>query len=507
MENEKLQFKSKKLFKNFKKEISSHKTIYIPLLFVILVSLFLRLFKLNQLLGFWYDQGRDALVIWRFFHEGKFFLIGPVTGIEGIFLGPFYYWLLTPLYFLGGGSPVFVAAILGWLSTLGVVLIYLMGKEVFGREVDLIAAILFGISYYIVTFSRWLANPQPLPLFSLLLIFCLLKIYQGKEKLWLLLGLLTGLALQLEAAGAIFFLPAIFCVVIWRRKAIKSWRLILFGFLIFLITLLPQLIFNFRHQGILFEVFRKFLTQQKAFRISIWEILQSRLSTYYDVFFDKLFVGWGSGKFFSANFFGVLLFFFREKLFGDKKNILWLGLLTPLLGFLFYQGNFGYVWDYYFAGVLLIFLLLFASALGYLWKSGKLGKIIGLSFLTCFLLINGQRLAIYYKTGIGITLRSQLWAIDWIYKDAQKENFNIDVYVPPVIPYAYDYLFKWYGKDKYHFEPVENQVPLLYTLYEKDSEHPTLLADWVRRQEGIGLVIREESCGDIRVQRRKRIIK
>jgi 4-amino-4-deoxy-L-arabinose transferase-like glycosyltransferase len=479
--------------------------IYGLLFVLLLVSLFLRIYKLNQLLGFWYDQGRDALVIWRFLHEGKFFLIGPVTGIEGIFLGPFYYWLLTPLYLLGGGSPVFVAAILGWLSTLGVVLIYLVSKEIFSREVGLIAAILYGLSYNSITFSRWLANPQPLPLFSLLIVFCLLKIYQGEERLWLFLGLLVGLSLQLEAAGAIFFLPAIFCVVVWQRKAIESWRLILFGLLIFLATLLPQLIFNFRHQGVLFSAFRDFLFGERAFSLSLWQVIQSRILTYYDVFCGSLFPSWGRGKVFSAYLFGILLVFFRKKLFGKEKNILWCWVLLPLVGFLFYQGNFGYVWDYYFAGVLPIFLLFFASVLGYLAKSGKLGKIIVLSFLTCFLGVNSQRLAIYYKTGIGITLRSQLWAIDWIYKDAKKEDFNVDIYVPPVIPYAYDYLFKWYGQEKYGLQPVEKRVDLLYTLYEQDTQHPSLLQAWLGRQNGIGKIIEEDTYGDITVQRRTRI--
>jgi len=456
-------------------------------------------------LGFWYDQGRDALVIWRLLNEGKFFLIGPVTGIEGIFLGPFYYYLIAPFYWLGRGNPVLVIAALNWLAGGSLLLLYLVGKELFSRQVGLLAVLIYGFCFSVVTFSRWLANPQPLTLFGLLILFFLLKIYQGQEKFWPLIGLLVGLSLQIEAAGAIFFLPAILVFIIWRRKVIKSWRLILFGLLFFLTTLLSQIIFNFRHGGILFTAFKKFLLAESAFHLPPWQVLSSRLSTYYDVFFGGLFPSWGRGKFFSASLFGMLFVFFRKKLLGGEKNILWFWLLIPLVGFLFYQGNFGYVWDYYFAGVLPVFVLLLAALLGFLGNLGKLGKVIVLVFLSCFLWINGRRLIVYYKTGIGITLRSQLWALDWIYQDAKGQEFNVDVYVPPVIPYAYDYLFKWYGKGKYHYEPLEKQVSLLYTLSEPDSQHPNLLADWLKRQDSIGKVIRKDSYGDITVQRRERL--
>jgi len=155
--------------------------------------------------------------------------------------------------------------------------------------------------------------------------------------------------------------------------------------------------------------------------------------------------------------------------------------------------------------VIPVFILILAAILGALAKEGFLGKVIFLIFLICFLGINGQRIVVYYKTGIGITLGGQLWAIDWIYNDAQGQEFNVDIYVPPVIPYAYDYLFKWYGRQKYGYEPVEKQVDLLYTLYERDEQHPDLLSSWIKRQDEIGKVIKEDSYGDITVQQRKRL--
>ena len=43
---------------------------------LLFAALIVRLYRLDELLGFWYDQGRDALVIWDFIHKGKLFLVG-----------------------------------------------------------------------------------------------------------------------------------------------------------------------------------------------------------------------------------------------------------------------------------------------------------------------------------------------------------------------------------------------------------------------------------------------
>ncbi len=82
------------------------------LLAILAISLFLRTFRTTEYLGFWYDQGRDALIIADLLENKKWFLIGPTTGIEGIFLGPFYYYFIAPFYLLGNGDPAYPA--FGW---------------------------------------------------------------------------------------------------------------------------------------------------------------------------------------------------------------------------------------------------------------------------------------------------------------------------------------------------------------------------------------------------------
>ncbi len=490
----------------FKAEILRNKKEYFILAVILLFSAFFRLYRLDKLLGFWYDQGRDALVIWDFLHYHKFFLIGPVTGIEGIFLGPFYYYLLAPFYWLGKGSPVLAAAGQAWLAVGAVFLIYYLGKKIFGREAGLLAALLYGFSYQQVVFARWLANPSPLPFFTLILLLLLYGFFQGKEKNLIFAGFVLGLCLQLEAAAATFFLPAIAVLLLWQRKKIKNFRILFLSCLAFLATLLPQIYFNFRHDGILLAAFRKFLLEEKSFAAAGGgEILKSRLLLYFDVFFSKLFPVGVGGRIALLALFSATVFSFRKKLFtvGGKFLALWLGV--PLVGYFFYRGNNGYIWDYYFSGLIPAFLIIFSAVIWELAKRLWVGKAVAGLFLILFLLMNTRLIKNYLNSGIGIALRSQIRAIDWIYNDVGSQEFNVDTYVPPQISFSYSYLFRWYGGSRYGREPATKLVKNLYTLEEPDGEHPQLLTNWLKRQDNLGKIIKDYSWGDISVQRRERI--
>jgi 4-amino-4-deoxy-L-arabinose transferase-like glycosyltransferase len=475
------------------------------ILFTILFfSFFLRVFEINNLLGFYYDQGRDGLVIWNFIHEGKFFLIGPVTGIEGIYRGPFYYYLITPFYLLGNGNPVFVSIWLSFISVIGIYVLYLLTKKIFDKETGLLAIFIYGLSYSSVTFSRWLSNPNPLPTFSILVAYFLLMIYKGKEKYWLLVGLFAGLSLQFETVSATFSLPAIIVFVLWQRSKIKKWKYLLFALLIFVITLLPQIIFNIRHDNILVQAFEKFLITEKSFRISFWQVFLLRLQFYYDSFTSRLLYD----QFILNKIFMIILsllvFVYRKDFFKDEIKILLIWIFTPLVLLLFYQGNYGTVEDHYLSGLWWVFIL-FVSFLFRRFGKRLVGKVVLILFLSFFISSNYQQFKDYYHHGTGIVLINQLTAIDWIYQDAKGEDFNVDVYVPPVIPYAYDYLFKWYGQEKYGKEPSAKNIKLLYTLDEADYPHPERRENWLTRQNEIGKVIYEADFGDIKVQKRERI--
>ena len=197
-----------------------------------------------------------------------------------------------------------------------------------------------------------------------------------------------------------------------------------------------------------------------------------------------------------------------------KRDILKLFLLflgVPLVGYLFYTGNHGVLYAYYLTGYYLIIVLLFSYSISFLWKF-KLGKLLLVLFLIYFVKSNLpptiSRLKVDVLNSGGIAFQSQLAAVTWIKEDIAKieqelgstPKFNIDVYVPPVITHSYDYLFLWTDTIQ-----DDEQVEVLYTLYEADHPHPERLEAWLNRQKGVGKVLYEETFGGITVQRRERI--
>ena len=497
-----------------RKEIKNYPLVYALLALILLLAFFVRAYRTEDLLGFYFDQGRDALVVWRLWHEGRPFLIGPVTGLAGIFLGPLYYYLIAPFYLIGGGNPVYPAVFLAFLSTLAIFMVYYLGWKFHSRVTGIIAATIGAFSLYIVLAGRWLANPTPILLTSMLLLWSMWKVATGKDmRWWMAIAFLIGISLQLEAASAVFYLPMILVFAVWQKKKLLNKRVLAISIGIFLLTLLPQIAFNFRHENLLFNNLKRVLLEEKSFRFSFWEVLNTRMNYFWTVFYSKIFSQW---KNYTAVFVVIVtavLVSCRKKLADNKVlPLLLIFLGVPMLGFLAFQGNRGNIYDYYMTGYYLPMILLFSIGMGELWKE-KAGKFIVLLFFALFLSLNGMPVKNYLTATVEtrqIALEDELKAVDWVFENTKgRGEFNVDIYVPPVIPHAYDYLFLWQGTKRCGENLCnmvkDEQVSLLYTLYEEDPPHPWRLESWLERQRGIGKVEEETKFGGITVQRRTRL--
>lgn len=487
------------------KIISHHWTIFI----ILAAALFLRTYRVGDLTGFYFDQGRDAKVIWDLWHSGKTFLIGPTTGIEGIFLGPFYYYLIAPFYLIGNGNPIMVSYALALINVIGIYVIYQVGSKYFDRLTGILAALLITFSLPLTQAHRWLSNPTPLPLFSALALLLIFKIINGHKSIWLwpLLGLVLGLSLQLEAASAVFFLPATLIIVLIFRKSVVWHKSALLFFIGFGLTLIPQAWFNFRHQNILVNSFERFLVSEKSFTPVLTNFYKDRLSFYYGSFSEKLFLDRSIANIFFVVFaiLAVLAFKFLHK---KSVTVLLIWCLTPLTLLLFYHGNNGYVWDYYFTGIFSVFFLFVAVVLAAVFQNIKcLKPLIGLLVLI-FIATNCFHLHNYLFAGLNgetnVVLGTSLPAVDWVFKDAGNRQFNVDVYVPPVISHAYDYLFLWQGDTVFHRQPDTNRQNLLYLVYEVDTPHPERLRAWLDRQNTYATPEASVRFGGVTVERRLR---
>lgn len=480
------------------------------LILILGLASFLRFFRITDLLGFWYDQGRDALVIWDMLYKGKFTLIGPMMGFTGIFRGAWYYWLIAPFYWIGHGNPIFPSVFLILTSIAAIFFLYQLGKEMGDVKSGLLAAFIASVSVYIINASRWLSDPTPTLLLSVLLIWSLFKFLKGSKWALVVSAFLSGMALQFSAATEIFYIPAIFLIVFLFRKKVRVdlVTLILAGFA-FLFPFVPQLIFEMRHPGVQSGALINFLFHENTFTYAFWEIFKSRIPFDFNMIASKFWINGGMffGPFFAV-FLALLILNWKKFWSSDRFKIVFIMSLAPLLGTLFFVSNLGGVYEYYFTGYYLIWILLFSYVYMNSFRNILVKVILGL-FLFFLLFFNIKGFAESYLTSLSdpkiIAFQNQISAVSWIYENTGGKPFNSDVYVPPVVPYAYEYLFLWLGETKYNLQPLTKNVDLLYTLYEVDSDHPERLQAWLARQAGIGEVVDEARFGGITVQKRLRI--
>jgi 4-amino-4-deoxy-L-arabinose transferase-like glycosyltransferase len=95
---------------------------------ILLVAAYMRFYKIDQYMTFLGDEGRDAITIFNILH-GKLTLLGPTASVGGFFMGPAYYYLVTPFFWLFNYSPVGASVMVALLGVVTVWLIYKIGTN------------------------------------------------------------------------------------------------------------------------------------------------------------------------------------------------------------------------------------------------------------------------------------------------------------------------------------------------------------------------------------------
>lgn len=213
---------------------------------ILLLAAFLRLYRISEYMTFLGDEGRDALVVMRMIVDHKFTLLGPNASVGGFFLGPIYYYFMLPFMWAWRLDPSGPAVMVALFGVATVYLVYRVGKDFIDELTGLIAASLYALSPIVISYSRSSWNPNPVPFFSLLLIYFLWQMVVVKrwEKLFWV-GLVVGIGLQLHYLF-LFLLPIVmvWIIIFGPRKILLPY---IFGLSGFVVGFAPFLLFELRH--------------------------------------------------------------------------------------------------------------------------------------------------------------------------------------------------------------------------------------------------------------------
>jgi len=347
----------------------------------------LRFYKVRDYIVFLGDEGRDVIVVSDIL-KGDLTFLGPTASVGGFYLGPIYYYMMTPFLWAFNLDPVGPAYLISIIGTATVYLVYLFGKKYFHKIVGLSAAFLYATSPLIVRYSRASWNPNPLPFFALLGIYWLANgIKQNRKKLIYLSGACLGVVWQLHYLALIINL--VYLLIILNIFNQSKWLNLKFTkkkikkiltrsglvFLGWLTTFSPFLAFEIRHKFPNTRTVLEFITRpQGAIDLKPIDIINTYYVRAYRLFLESF-----SLK--ASTLIPILLIVALIALIHASKKrskTLFIWIIFGILGMSLYQGD---IHDYYY-GFLFPTPFLIAGIVFYLlYLRGVIGKILGLALL------------------------------------------------------------------------------------------------------------------------------
>lgn len=453
-------------------------------IFSFFLMLFMALSKvLSGNISFWYDPARDMLAAWDTLH--KVTLIGPPSGIPGIFYGPYWIWLLS-LGLLFSKDPRFVVLLSASLLYFFVLPFFLYRfSKIFGHHIVLLLWILFMYSTGF-TYATELWNPYPASLLLVILINMLtFTKYEKSMQSYLsfvFAGSVTGLLANFHISFGIgillgsilfFIIDMLLAVthVTWDKKRQVIMQRIFFAscFIIgVVLVFFPFFFFEFRHGfsqiQMLFATLQRFGNVVTVTGLNKMDILR--------LFFDRLGVLLHVPSF-VAYLIEIVLAAYVVKNFQYKKFMrineeerrLLLFLFTSSVVILFlYLTARNPVWNYHFIGVEVLFLFIIGCAVKY---KSQLKTIL---FVWAIFLIFSSGYSflqnIHSNPNLGTTLFTEEQIVSTIAKDADKNEYTVFDYSPSIYTYEYSYLFKWIAGVDIPYDPgkIVSHSKLVYLI-------------------------------------------
>ena len=216
--------------------------------------IFLRFYQIDSKSIFMYDQVDSAWAAKRILVDHNFPLIGPANRLgSGLFVGPLYYYLISPFYFMTGLDPIAAPLFAGFTAILTFFTTFYITKKIFSFNTALIAIGIYTISAHGIAFDRVQWEINFIPIVSLLTFFSIYKIIKGNEKFSILLALALGFAFHTHLTIAIFLPLITLFSSAFFPKTKKMLIYSFFSFLMFLLFLLPIIIANFTIDNSLFH--------------------------------------------------------------------------------------------------------------------------------------------------------------------------------------------------------------------------------------------------------------
>lgn len=443
---------------------------------------------INGSIPFWFDPARDLLLAVGNLEKPT--LIGPPTGIPGIFYGPYWIWAISSAMRISPDPRIVTLLILTIPYFLFFPLILWQFSKWITREWSFILWLLFILTYE--SFTTFLWNPHLTPLLFLLLTFIIISTKSGfgskKEVLKVFLaGLCSGFILNIHVSfglGVLFSILFFFTIegiVSYIKETEFHWKTILARYIVILVTfsigfgltLLPFIAFEIRHGFGQTKAFLQTFTQAALYNsASVGQTGLTKIQILHEFLqIPKAFLRMETLAVLAIFSAGIIRVFSKRRERGKqwkvKKRALGFLFLTATVTLSLFVTSKNPVWHYHFIGFEVIFLLV----LGFLFEGSKIFSRLGLLWGGIVVIIYiGSYIKTFSVDPLTISsLSTKQYIVEKILQDGDKP-FIIQTFSPAIYTYDYDYLFDWLGRENYRRDSISKDVSVVYLIIPATSK-------------------------------------
>lgn len=435
-------------FNIMKKNINNFLKQHGLFLLILIIGAALRFYRLPEMTSFDFDQEYASNFAFSVLREFPIQMIGQGLSVQGLFMGPWYFYFLVPFYALSGLHPLGGAIGSVVLGLITIIAYYYFANKIFGKPAGLIAA------FFQAVLFRNLANDWSItPAFScnlavIITWFCFFKYWQGETKQLPLLGLMFGLFTSFHPILFPFYFVFLFLFLF--KRIFPSRKILALTIIAFIIPLVPLIMFEYFHRFLEIKLLVEMFTLSKM--VSGGSSLFPKLVNFSSFIFNgtqyilgfKLF----SDYLLSAIIFLVLILFTIKKIHVWKESFhLWAIIATCLIFVLYYGFLPTQVIGYYFSAPTVILVFYLAGILGY-FAARKLSRFFVAIFLIFLLFVNLKTLIFerWLNPNL-ITLSHKDKIIGTIIEKQPKgKDFFVSFLNAPGWNFGFNYFFKIYGR-------------------------------------------------------------
>lgn len=408
------------------------------LTFVLLVIL--RFYDLDTRTPFGFDQVDNAWAAKDIIVNNEFPLLGFQAKVNsGIYIGPYYYYLIAIVYFLTGLDPIASGIIAGITSIFTFLTLFYILKKLFSVNVAIIAVFLNTVSVFAINFDRGQGPVNFIPAIALIIFFGLYRIITGNPKFILLLAFAFGFSLHIHVIAIYFPIIILFCLPFFPRTK-ETFKYISLSIPIILFFLFPMVIAFLQNAGHASDAISYSNTYFHGFHLKRVTQLTNDAFIQFEPYFNY------SNIIKYLKFILIPLFLFlylyknisREKLLFCYLILLWFTI--PWLVLSTYSGE---ISDYYYSANRFIALLIIAYLISKTFQlKNMLAKVTIISLLIFYMAFNLQK---FFLSTVIDNLKNKRDFVHQTIKEGREIGFQEGVSES----YLYYYYMRKKGKEVY----------------------------------------------------------